>query len=720
MGRVNCPDVSLRFLFLLLPFILCWPMNVGIAAEGATQLTSPVQSQGEPIELEPVVVTATREERRSFDVPNAVTIIEGEETARRSPTVLPDLLRGEAGVFVQQTTPGQAAPIIRGLIGSSILMLVDGMRLNTAFFRSAPNQYFALVDPYNVERLEVVRGAGSTLYGSDAMGGVLNVITPIPRFITDQWQLHGRALEQFASADTSWVNRLSLQGGRSGVAMSGGFTYQDHNDLRGGGEIGVQRPSGYDAYAGDGTLFLERGNQDLLFSFQYLQQPKTPRFDELVPGFGQTQPSSAVFFFEPNDRLFVHGRYRLRDPLPFIEGLELHLAFQEINDDRRSRDFGSTREDRERNRDRLIGLTLQLTSQWGEWMTFTYGGEIYLDEVTSSRVARNINSGAISTRQSRFADGSSLNSFGFYVQDEIRLHPRLTATLGGRFSHFDIDIPKADREVGAHLTTSDLTGSLGLLYHLTPVINLVTNVGRGFRVPNVFDLSTLGPRPGNRFSIPNPNLKPEEVITVDAGVKLKLPRFAGEVFGFYSDFRDKIEDALTGDCFRDGVGIVPPPCMPDDRRVVQSQNLNKVTLYGVEAGGRFRLFDNLDVSSSLTFTWGEEEFRDGRTVPADRIPPLNGQVGLHYRPTRRLWLEPFLRFATTQDRLSDRDRTDPRINPEGTPGWVTANLRLGWDMNETFRARLAVENILDQPYREHGSGINAPGINAIVSMEARF
>ncbi|MBI2903621.1 MAG: TonB-dependent receptor [Candidatus Methylomirabilis oxyfera] len=705
---------------LSLMSLLAGQTERALAAEGGG---GPSARQEQAIELSPVVVTATRGERPNFDLPNAVTIVDREHVERQTPTVLPDLLRGEAGIFIQQTTPGQAAPIIRGLIGSSILMLVDGMRLNTAFFRSAPNQYFALVDPYNVDRLEAVRGAGSTLYGSDAMGGVLNVITPIPRVTTDQWQLHGKALGQFSSADTSWVNRLSLQGGRSGIAMSGGFTYQDHNDLRGGGEIGVQRPSGYEVYAGDGTIFLERGDQDLLFSVQYLQQPKTPRFDELVPGFRQSQPSSAVFFFEPNDRLFAHGRYRLRNPLPFVDGLEFHVAFQEINDDRRNRDFGGTREDRERNRDRLIGLTLQLTSRWREWMTFTYGGEIYLDEVSSSRVGTNIDTGATSARQSRFADGSTLNSFGVYVQDEIRLHPRLTAILGARFSHFDVDIPKADRGEGAeaHLGTSDLTGSVGLVYHVTPAVNLVTNFGRGFRVPNVFDLSTLGPRPGNRFNIPNPDLSTEEVFTVDVGVKVKLPRFAGEVFGFYSDFRDKIEDSLTGDCFRDGVGIVPPAqCQPTDRLVVQSQNLNTVILYGVEVGGRLQMLDNLEAYGTLNYTRAEEKFRDGRTLPADRIPPLNGQLGLFYRPMPRLWVEPFVRFAATQDRLSDRDLIDPRINPRGTPGSVTANVRLGWEISERFRARLAVENVFDQPYREHGSGIDAPGINAMVSLEARF
>lgn len=703
---------------LLLSLITSWPSHVVRADEPSQEKPEavqtvpsepkPAQEKTEVFRLEEVTVTATREERRSFDVPSAVTVVEHKSVARQSPTVLPDLLRGETGVYVQETTPGQAAPIIRGLIGSSVLMLVDGMRLNTAFFRSAPNQYFALVDPYNVERIEVVREAGSTLYGSDAMGGVVNVITPVPRFTTEAWQLHSRALGEFSSADISWVTRLAVQGGRRGIAISSGFTFQTHDDLRGGRDTGVQEPSGFKVYAADGKVFFTGESQDLLLSVQYLVQPKTPRFDELVPGFGQTEPSAAVFFFEPNDRLFLHGRYRLHNPFPFLDRLEFNVAFQEINDDRRARDFGSTREDRERNRSRLIGLTLQLTSHWKDWMILTYGGEIYLDKTNSSRIGRNIETGETSPRQSRFADGSTLDSFAFYLQDEIRLHPQLTAILGGRFSYFDIDIPKADREVGANLNLSDLTGSLGLIYRLIPAIHLVTNVGRGFRVPNVFDLSTLGPRPGNRFNIPNPNLDSEKVITVDAGVKVNLPRFTGEVFGFYSAFQDKIEDVPTGET------------TPEGRLVVQSVNLNNVTLFGAEAGGRLRLLDNVELFGSLTFTWGEEEFPDGRTTPADRIPPLNGRVGLLYLPFPRLWVEPFVRFATTQDRLSDRDRTDPRINPKGTPGWVTTNLRLGWDLHPNLKARLTLENLFDLDYREHGSGINAPGLNAVASLEARF
>ncbi|MFQ5658762.1 MAG: TonB-dependent receptor plug domain-containing protein, partial [Candidatus Methylomirabilales bacterium] len=485
----------------------------------------------ETIKLEEVQVTAGREEQETFDVSTGVTVIGPKEIERRRPEVLPDLLRGEEGAFVQQTTPGQASPIIRGLIGSSVLNLVDGMRLNNAIFRNAPNQYLALVDGYNVERIEAVRGPASTLYGSDAMGGVVQVITPVPRFEGEEWQVGGRALAQFASADLSWVTRASLEAGKEDIGIRGGFTYQDVGDRRvGGGD--VVRPSDFTALGGDAkVLFSPAKNHELLLNFQYFEQPKTPRTDELVPGFGQTEPSSAVFFFEPNSRLFVQGRYRVLQPFSFVDAIEINAGFQEIVDDRRQRDFGSPDEIREKNSDELKGVTLQASSHWGELMNFTYGTDLYFDKVLSSRTSTDIQTGSTQVVQPRFPDDSTMNSFGAYILDEIHPFPPLVITLGGRFSHFDTDLPPTDGVPGTSQSFNDLTGNLGLTYALTPTVKLVTNVGRGFRAPNVFDLGTTGPRPGNRFNRPNPNLDAETILTVDWGVKLQTSNFQGEAFG---------------------------------------------------------------------------------------------------------------------------------------------------------------------------------------------
>jgi outer membrane receptor protein involved in Fe transport len=671
-------------------------------------VTNASDSGSDEILLDEITITATRMERNTFDIPQDVTVIGQNQIKRRIPKILPDLLEGAEGVFVQRTTPGQANPIIRGLVGSSLLTLVDGMRLNTAFFRPAPNQYMALVDAQNVDSIEVVRGSGSTLYGSDAIGGVINILTPIPRFDSEQWQTRSKVRGHFSSADSGYLSRLAVETGKKGIAFSTGFTYQAVDDVRGGGEIGVQRPSGFTSYAFDSKLVVEREAQEFLLNVQYLQQPKTPRYDELTPGFGQTTPSSATFFFQPNDRLFIHSRYRLSHPLPFLARAEFNLSFQEIHDDRRARDFASPTEIRERNKSRLLGATLQLTSALPGWLTLTYGGEAYLDTISSQSEGVDVSTGQQIAQTSRFPNGSTLNSFGVYVEGEVKLHPRLTAVVGGRFSYVEINIPKADREVGAHLNPSAPTGHVGLLYRLTPEVNLVTNISRGFRVPNVFDLSTLGSRPGNRFAIPNPNLKAEEAISFDAGTKVRSDRFTAELIGFYTVIPNRIEGELTGTTTAEG------------RQIIRSANLNRVQLIGVETGGRIYWRSALEVYGNLTYTYGWETFSGGRVLPADRIPPLYGQIGLLYRPRLDVWVEPFLRVSSPQDRLSNRDRSDSRINSDGTAGWTTASLRAGWNVREDLTLQGTVENILDQPYREHGSGISAPGRNFIVALEGRF
>ena len=664
--------------------------------------------QSDVIQLEAYTVTATHERQKVYEVPPAVVVLEQDQLNRKSPSNLPDLLRGETGVFVQQTTPGQGAPMIRGLIGSSILILVDGMRLNSSFFRPAPNQYFALIDAQNVERIELIRGAASSLYGSDAMGGVIQVITPTPSYQTENWDFEGRTLLRVASADDSLTARLSLAGGKRGFAFGAGITFQDFGDLRAGGSTGDQKPSAYKVHAVDGKIFLVGETHDLLINLQYLKQPNTPRFDELVPGFGQTEPASAVFNFEPNSRLFVHGRYRLHPAIGFFDELTINFSFQQIDDDRRTRAFESTREIREFNQSQTTGITLQFTSNPDTRLKLIYGGEIYLDEVSSGRITHDLETGESVNSLSRFADGSAIDSYAAFFQAEFQASSRLTLTGGARVSIFDILIPEADRDVGIQRTIEDVTGDFRLSYEVTPSVRISANIGRGFRIPNVFDYSTLGPRPGNRFNIPNSNLRPESVLSIDAGIKIISGCRQVEAFIFKSGFEDKIEAVPTGSFTSDG------------RQVVQSLNLNNIDLWGIEFGFRYNYSDDLRLFGNLTYTRAEEEFPDGRQTAASRIPPLNGRAGFFFQAGDHLWIESFLRYALRQDRLSERDRLDPRINPQGTPDWATFNFRTGFDMNERLRIILSLENLFDKAYREHGSGLDAPGFNAALTIEKRF
>ena len=153
-------------------------------------------------------------------------------------------------------------------------------------------------------------------------------------------------------------------------------------------------------------------------------------------------------------------------------------------------------------------------------------------------------------------------------------------------------------------------------------------------------------------------------------------------------------------------------------RVGFKADLTLVENLRFETGLRWLWSAKGELFGNMNFVWGKETFAGGRTDPADRIPPLNGRIGGAYQISSQFRVESFVRFATRQDRLSPRDQSDSRINPDGTPGWVTLNVRSSYDFGEGLIARVSLENVLDQPYREHGSGINAPGINAIFSIEA--
>ncbi len=665
-------------------------------------LSVPVYAE-EPLMLETIQVTASRSEAGSFNVPTAVSVVGTDEIEKQIPQIVPDLLRGQAGVTVQETTPGQGIPIIRGLKGSEVLYLVDGMRLSNAIFRNAPNQYTAMLDPFNVDSIEIVRGASSALYGGDAMGGVVQVLTPTPEFEGLNWQSKTDLTSSYASAENAYQTHLKLSAGKDDIAVFGGFGYQDFDNRVAGGDK-EQQHTGYKSWSGNAKLVYKPSEaHELLLDMQYFTQPKTPRYDELVAGYGQTKPSSDVFFFEPNERLFLHGRYRFTKSTPLFDSLEFHAAHQRITDDRRARDFGYSEESRERNASHLTGVTAQASlAHWTD-SQLVYGFEYYHDEVTSSRVDTNINTGNQSTASSRFPEGSTMDSYAVYGNETLQLGDRLQLLLGTRYSHYHTVLDPADRGVGAELNHHDVTGNVGMSYQMIDGLKFVSNFGRGFRVPNIFDLGTLGSRPGNRYNIANPDLQPETILTWDFGFKLQSQHWQAEAIGFVSDYQDKITSVETGDVIA-------------GRTVVQNQNVNKVRLYGSEFGARYVANDRLEFFSSLNYTYGDETFEDKSTLPADRIPPLSGRFGIHYNLMPTLWFDTYSRFSSSQNRLSDRDKSDPRINPNGTAGWATLNFRAGWQPDPHWALQLDLENVLDKNYREHGSGIDAKGINAIASL----
>ncbi len=699
------------------PVSRCASIALGLILLQSTHAQTPdPQPRVDATELDTVQVTATRRAESTLDVPAGVTVV-GEEQIREAfaPTAM-DLLHGEVGTFVQQTTPGQSVVIVRGLKGSEVLHLVDGFRLNNAIFRNSPNQYIALVDGQSLGRIEVVRGPNSTLYGSDAMGGVVHMITPEPRFDGSDWQSEGRVRATFASADDSLLSRAEAQGGREGFALSGGVSYQDVDELRVGG--GDSLPfTAFRARAGNlKAVWSIAEGHEIMLQAQALKQPSTPRFDELVPGFGQAQPNSSEFAFEPQAREFAQARWRFTTPTRLFDSLEVMAGHQSIRDDRRSRDFGSVDRDTEQNDVDTFGVGTVAEKTLSDTQHVSFGAEYYRDEVASARQRTRIDTQAVSERAPRFPDGSTMRQFGAFATYDWRPTDRLDLNAGLRYSDINTRLPAIASgdavAAGVDLDAGDVSGNVGFNWRLSESASaldwrIVANAGRGFRAPNVFDLGVFGDRPGNRFSIPNADLEPENVLTFDAGIKFEGAVWSGEAIAFRSRYRDKITSVLTGDITDAG------------RLVVQNRNVTRQTLYGIETGLKGEVSDALDVYATATYTRGEETL-EGTTDPADRVPPLYGKLGARWHPLARWRFEGYAFYATRQDRLSPRDAVDPRIDPDGTAGWVTWNARVAYAPSPDLELALRVENLGDHRYREHGSGLDEPGRNVILSADWRF
>ncbi len=650
--------------------------------------------------IDEVLVTATRRPASSEDISAALTLVDKEQADRQK--LVSDALADSVGVFLQQTTPGQGAAIIRGLKGSSILHLVDGMRLNNAIFRSAPTQYFSLVPVTAVERVEVVRGTPTSLYGNDAVGGVVQLVTRVPQFDSGETRMSGEAFLAFDTAELQKTARAAMDIGNRSLAASFSAEYMKTGNRKtgSGDRIG---PSGYDSKA---ARIAVAGNPDerrsWLIDVHYLEQPETPRVDELVPGFGETEPSSSEFFFAPNRRAFVHGEYAIEDG-PWGLDWDADFAWQRIDDDRRSIGFGSTDQRREENRSDLYGLTLsgsQLIDN-GSWII---GAEYYHDEVSSNRVEIDLQTGAAEDRPSRFPDGSKVRQASVYGNVQQFVADRHNLAAGLRVSYDDVSLAATSVSDEADIDGFDASADFGYVFEANEEWQLVANLGLGYRAPNVFDLGTLGNRPGNRFNIPNTSLDSERVTQLDMGVRHRGDRLSLDMMLYALQYDDRITSIGTGDT------------TPDGRDIVQAVNAAESTIRGVEAGANFIVSDYVEVRGVLNYTWGEQEVQGGDDEPADRIPPLTGSVTLTYDEGGNHRLQSWIRFADEQDRLSARDVRDSRIDPDGTDGWIVLGARVDWQPGPDWLLSLGLDNVFDERYRVHGSGLDAPGRNLSLSV----
>jgi hemoglobin/transferrin/lactoferrin receptor protein len=662
------------------------------------------------------IVSAARHEQSRSGSPRAVSVITAEEIRRRNFRNVPDAVGTIAGVYLQQTNYGGGSPIIRGMVGNRILLMLDGVRLNNGTFRLGPNQYLNFIDINQVDRIEVVRGAGSVLYGSDAFGGIINIITkaaPDPRAGAE---LTGFTRVRFATADASGAGRAQVAGAHGRVGFLAGFTHEQFGDLKAGGGRGVQPFTGYGHTSGDLRVrFAVGGSGTLTAGVSRLELHDVPRTDILAAG------SELQHLWTGQGRDHLYMQYEQSDVGPLLNAVQFTLSyarpFESLNRILRS---APAMQRRHSDLVHMLEAGVQITTLAGPRHVFTWGATATNDVIRSSRFDVDLGTGSAVRKSGNYFDNSRFAGTGLYVQDEVRLSERLDAVVGARYDRFRIRADGSDPAFGSLALRSSpaaVTGSGHVLYKLTRTLSAIAGVSQGFRAPNLDDATILGGIE-TRYEIPNAELRPERSWNTEYGVRAQARKGTFSLVAFRDAYRDLIDRApatLNGLAFvdRNGNGV------RDEREeaVFQRRNISRARVHGLEFESILNLGQAWTWTHSTTWTVGSDA---GRDVPLTRIPPLNGASRLTWQSGRTWWLEGALVAAAAQRRLAPGDKTDIRIGPGGTAGYGVVHVRAGLRRTALAGLSVAVENAGNRRYRFHGSGIDRPGINLVVGWSRYF
>jgi hemoglobin/transferrin/lactoferrin receptor protein len=671
------------------------------------------------------IVTATLRESDPFSLPFMALALTRADREERLPRALPGWLSGVAGVMIQKTANGQGSPFIRGFTGYHTLLLIDGIRLNNPVFRDGPNQYWNTVDANSVDRLEIVKGPGSVLYGSDAIGGTAHARTISRRPSDASAPISGLASYRFASAEDSHTVRAELGASLGDLAgLLVGATHKGFGDLRGGHDVGRQRGTGYDQHDYDAKLeFKLSRNARLVFAHQAVQQDEVARVHSTTNGLTWRGLSRGTDLARTLDqrRQLDYVQLHVTGLSGFAEEVHVSLS-NHLQREGQYRLRSNRRAEVSTTGVETFGalVNLETPSRLGRW---TYGGTLYRDWVDALTCRYNPD-GTLMVRevQGPVADNSRYDLMGGFVQNQLPPIGPVDIGVRGRFEHAHAHAGRYRDPVTGGATSFEnswdsIVGSARASVRLDAQKRwrVFGGVGQGFRAPNLSDLTRMDIAASGQVEIPSTTVEPEHFMTYEAGVKGRHGRVDFQAAYFYTAIRDLIIRTPTGR----KVGTADE---------VAKRNSGAGFVHGTELQGSLRLADRWTASAS--FTWMEGRVDVFPTAnpalkvrePMSRVMPLTSQFLIRWaQPAQRLHVEASCTLASRQDKLSPNDRADiERIPPGGTPGYAVWTLRASWQVVKHLRLTAALENISDEDYRIHGSGINEPGRNLVLAGRVQF
>ncbi|MFT7376815.1 MAG: hemoglobin/transferrin/lactoferrin receptor protein [Sphingobacteriales bacterium] len=640
--------------------------------------------------LNEVVVSTNRSANQEFETANSVKILNKKYLQTYAARTTPEALQGINGVFVQKTNHGGGSPFVRGLTGNQTLLLVDGIRLSNSTFRYGPNQYFNTIDPFSIEKIEVLKGAGSVQYGSDALGGVIQVFSSEPQF---NQKIKFDFLGRLATHGMEQTGRGEMSYGSQKFAISGSFGYRNYGDLMGGKFTGWQSPSGYDEQMSNLKAKLKLGTGIFTLAHQYFEAQDVPIYHKI------TLENFAISEFQPQRRNLSYLKFEQTNASKIFNKIAITASIQSTKEGRNSQKNGALRRIEETDKVFTKSLTSNIFSKFSQNWNASSGLEIYHDRGNSTKIDAPAFAASSETAKSLrglYPNNATYLNYSLYsLHQYVKDHWQFSA--GVRYNGFSIIIP--NETIGkSQLSPQALVPNASLSYLIGLKSNVYASYNAGFRAPNIDDLGTLG-IVDFRYELPTNDLKPEKSDNYELGYKYRTNLFSASTAFYYSHLRNLI------------TRVKLPNQFINDYPVYQKENTEKAAIKGVEAEFEGLLSKYLKTYGSISYTHGQNLTKN---EPLRRIPPLNGRIGIEYRKSD-FFVRPELLFASKQARLSQGDKDDNRIGINGTKAWQNVNIHCGYAY-KWLNMNLTAQNILNKDYRTHGSGINGVGRSLVLAL----
>lgn len=760
----------------LLTFQLMGYETISLSLEEIKDLGNVIALFLDEKQLEEIVLSVARTAEQSRKIAEKVSIVNQKSIVNQSPTTGADLLLLAPSVRLQKSQGGGGSPVLRGFEANRVLLVVDGVRLNNAIYRSGHLQNAITVDPNSIERVEVIYGSSSVGYGSDALGGVVHYYTKTPK-INNSRPLTNAFSSSYNSAQNAFINHFETEASFKKWASYTSLSYSSFGDLK----MGRNRQHGFTdwglvpAYSRNKETnyypqpslnpdphrqknvgytqfdFLEKvvinlpKASQLLLNFQLSNSSNIPRFDKLNE-YTNGNLRFAEWFYGPQKRALFSPQLKLFPKNKFLYKGTITAAYQALEESRIQRKFNSLTRETQEEKVKVLSINGDFELAKKEQSSIAYGFELVNNRIVSTAMGKDLvvsgntitsfnNFRAIPTRYP--SDGSLYNTAALYGNFRFDFSPKTTFSLGGRFTTTHLKANwKETALIDANLSkinvkNNAITGSFSVSYRPRNPWRINLLLSSGFRSPNVDDLGKIRENKG-MLLVPNSDLKPEYVYNIDGGIAYTSAQknMHFNLRFYHTSLRDYI-GRMAYEVVADQTTLAPGTVEFSNDIVTTQANTNigNGRIYGLSFEGGLNLLEGLDLNGNFTYTHAARNEMIG-ALPS--ILPFYGGAVLSYKKDAlSLNLNYIFNSRKKPEDYSSGGEDGLEETPllttvdnqavfAGTPKWSIFSLRGNYQLNKSLFLNAAVENIFDLHYRTFASGISAPGRSLILGTRVSF